>query len=246
MNSTHSSATRAPLDFELTAQPDDQTCGPTCLQALYSYYGDSIELEELIHEVPMLDAGGTLAVELACHALRRGYRATIATYNLVVFDPTWLTRPGVDLADKLQQQARAKGDPKLLRATASYLLFLELGGRVILEDRIRGLLERQLEAGHPVLTGLSSTYLYQASRERGEDDEPDDVRGTSAGHFVVLTGYDVFHDTVRVADPYLANPVADDHFYDVPMERLIGAIFLGVLTYDANLLFIEPGPETDR
>lgn len=188
----------------------------------------------------MLDAGGTLAVELACHALRRGYRATIATYNLVLFDPTWFGSPGADLAERLQRQARAKDEAKLLRATASYLLFLQLGGRVVFEDRVRGLLQRRLEAGHPVLTGLSATYLYRASRERSEDDVPDDIRGTSAGHFVVLTGYDAMHDTVRVADPYLANPVADGHLYDVPMERLIGAIFLGVLTYDANLLFIEP------
>lgn len=228
------------LELHIASQPDDQTCGPTCLQALYRYYGDPIELEDLIDEVPMLDDGGTLAVELGCHALQRGYRATIATYNLVVFDPTWLTDPAIDLVDKLQQQARAKGGAKLHRAAASYRLFLQLGGKVIFEDRVRGMLERQLEAGHPVLTGLSATYLYQSVRERAEDDAPDDVRGTSAGHFVVLTGYDSFHDTVRIADPYRANPVAAEQFYDVPMERLIGAIFLGVLTYDANLLFIEP------
>ncbi len=28
------------LGFDIQAQPDEVTCGPTCLQALYQYYGD--------------------------------------------------------------------------------------------------------------------------------------------------------------------------------------------------------------
>ena len=35
----------------------------------------------------------TLAVLLGCHALRRGYEATIYTFNLQVFDPTWFEEP---------------------------------------------------------------------------------------------------------------------------------------------------------
>lgn len=70
------------LDLEMLPQPNDTTCGPTCLQAVYRYYGDDVGLGEVIAQVPSLTAGGTLAVMLAGHALRRGYRATIYTYNL--------------------------------------------------------------------------------------------------------------------------------------------------------------------
>lgn len=42
-------------------QPDDTTCGPTCLQAVYNYYGDNVSVEEVIAGVRVLPEGGTLA-----------------------------------------------------------------------------------------------------------------------------------------------------------------------------------------
>jgi len=44
---------------------------------------------------------------------------------------------------------------------------------------------------------------------------------------------------VLVADPYHLNPTAE-HSYEVSVARAIGSILLGVVTYDANLLLIEP------
>ena len=79
------------LDFNVTAQPDEVTCGPACLHSVYRYYGDEVSLDALIADVRMLDAGGTLDVYLANHALERGYQATIQTFNLQVFDPTWFS-----------------------------------------------------------------------------------------------------------------------------------------------------------
>lgn len=222
-------------------QPDDTTCGPTCLQAVYEYFGEKAPLDDLIEAVPRLDDGGTLAVFLACDALRRGFKATIYTYNLQVFDPTWFGDTGVDLHDKLEQQAEEKSDAKLRRATRGYLEFLRLGGRLKFTDLttrlIRGILRRKL----PILTGLSSTFLYRSRRIFGPRDVPDDVRGSPCGHFVVLSGYHRQDRTVRVADPYLPNPVRrGELFYNVNIDRVIGAILLGVLTYDANLLVIQP------
>ena len=67
------------------------------------------------------------------------------------------------------------------------------------------LLQRYLELRVPVLTGLSSTYLYRAMREDGADD--DDVRGDPQGHFVVLCGYSGWDRTVLVADPLASSPL---------------------------------------
>ena len=77
------------LEFDIQPQPDNTTCGPTCLHALYRFHGDEMELEQTIAEVPKLEEGGTLAVLLGCHALARGFDAHIITCNLQVFDPTW-------------------------------------------------------------------------------------------------------------------------------------------------------------
>jgi hypothetical protein len=45
-----------------------------------------------------------------------------------------------------------------------------------------------------------------------------------------------------VADPYQDNPYSSDLYYHVPVGRLINAIMLGIVTYDANLLIISKDP----
>ena len=233
--------TQHALDLEIERQPDDSTCGPTCLQAVYRYFGDDLPLDEVIAGVRTLEAGGTLAVYLANHALRRGYRALIYTYNLSVFDPSWFEAKETDLAERLREQVRVKDDPRLREATDAYLDFLSLGGELAMEDLSPALLRRWLEEGRPILTGLSATFLYRSPREIGTDSlEEDDLRGHPTGHFVVLSGWDAEERKVRVADPLEDHPEFQEHIYWIPVERVINAVLLGVLTYDANLLLLEP------
>lgn len=229
------------LQLDILPQPDDTTCGPTCLHAVYRYFGDDLPLERIIAETSELETGGTLAVFLAAHALQRGYEATIYTYNLEVFDPTWFIRADIDLAARLLEQTKHKRDPKLLRATHGYLEFLRLGGRIDFAELGPELIRRHLKRGIPILTGLSATYLYQSARERGlKVTVYDDLRGEPAGHFVVLCGYRRAQRSVLIADPYLKNPMGPGQYYETGIHRLIGAILLGVLTHDANLLIIHP------
>lgn len=222
-------------------QPDDVTCGPTCLHAVYRYFGLEINLKEVIQTVPNLgNGGGTLSVLLALDALKRGFNAKIYTFNLLLFDPSWFKEPSVDLKKKLISQAKAKNDTKLHIATHGYLEYLDRGGEIFFEDLTPGLLEQYLNQSVPILTGLSSTYLYRAPRERSWDDSEDDIRGGSAGHFVVLSGYDSNLREVMVADPLHGSPNKKIRKYPVEIHRLICAILLGVLTYDGNLLIIKP------
>jgi len=228
------------LQVEIQTQPDDFTCGPTCLHALYQYFGDTLPLEQVLGEVSMLEGGGTLDVLLANHALRRGYSAKIFTYNLQLFDPTWFGEVLVDLPAKLREQREAKPDGKLRLATDAYLEFLSLGGQVRYEELNAGLIRRYLQREIPILTGLSATYLYSTAREYGAEGAEDDVRGWPAGHFVVLCGYDPESRDVLVADPIRKNPLAGSRRYVISIDRVICAILLGIVTYDANLLIIEP------
>lgn len=239
MSTSSTTPPRSRLALEMLPQPDDTTCGPTALHAVYRYYGDPVGIGDVIAEVPMLADGGTLAVMLGCHALSRGFAATLFTYNLQMFDPTWFA-PDVDLADRLRRQADAKPIPKLQAASAAYLEYLRLGGVIRFEELSGGLLRRFLARGRPILTGLSATYLYAKSREVGATNETDDVRGEPVGHFVVLSGYDKHGGTISVADPYKTNPHADSHYYQIGIDRVLGAILLGVLTYDGNLLVVRP------
>jgi hypothetical protein len=235
---------RLPLDIELDVamriQPDETTCGPTCLHAIYHYYGDAVTLRSVVGEVERAENGGTYAPFLGSHALARGYGATLYTWDLRVFDPTWFAPDAPPLVERLMRQAEAKTEPRTLEACRAYREFIERGGVVRMRDLTAPFLRGILRRGMPLLTGLSSTYLYRARREFGPDDKQDDVRGEPAGHFVVLSGYHRQHRLVRVSDPYRSNPVSDEIHYWVNINRLISAVLLGNLTFDSNILLIAP------
>jgi hypothetical protein len=234
------------LDFRILAQPTETTCGPVCLNAVYHYFGDHLPLNDTIREVQYLKDGGTLAVFLGCHALQRGYSATIYTFDLRVFDPTWFGDGSALIHDSLQAQMAAKRDPKLHEATKGYLQFIELGGKLKFDDLTSSLIRKYLNHSVPIITGLSSTYLYRSKREFGTEDDFDDIRGEPAGHFVVLSGYNREERTVTIADPFLPNPYSESHQYKISIDRVLCSILLGVLTYDANLLIIEPKKRRTR
>jgi Peptidase_C39 like family len=230
------------LGFVVEQQPDDETCGPACLHGIYRYFGDSIPLETVTAELRMLDEGGTLDVFLANHALQRGYRVTLFTYNLEIFDPTWFTLPNEEIRARLKAQREVKKWSRLQSASRGYDEFLRLGGRLKLRDLDPALLRKFLKRGIPVITGLSATYLYRAMRDIPDTNADDDVRGEPVGHFVVLTGYRKDTREILIADPLKTNPLVGTRYYAVKTHRLIGAILLGAVTYDANLLVIEPQP----
>jgi hypothetical protein len=228
------------LGFAVEPQPDDVTCGPACLHGIYRFYGDKVSLASVIADIRMLDLGGTLDVFLANHALRRGYAVTLYTYNLDLFDPTWFDLPNEEIRARLKAQAKVKHWRRLQTATRGYDQFLRLGGTLKLRDLDSALLRKFLKQGTPVITGLSATYLYRAVREVAETNVDDDVRGEPVGHFVVLTGYRRVTREILIADPHEGNPLVRSRYYAVRVQRLIGAILLGTMTYDANLLVIEP------
>jgi hypothetical protein len=229
------------LELEMQPQPDDFTCGATCMHALYRYYGEDVPLGRLAKEVPQLEDGGTMAVLLGVDALRRGYQAVIYTYNLQIFDPTWFVPQPVDLRSRIARQMAVKTKRRMRFSSQAYLDYLDLGGRVLFEDLTPALLRQFLKRGEPILCGLSATYLYRCPREKGPQQDYDDVAGVPMGHFVVLCGYDPATRAVLLADPLRPNPMSHEQIYTVPIDRLICAILLGTLTYDANLLIVRPG-----
>ena len=240
------------IPIKIHTQPDDSTCGPTSLHAVYRYFKDPISLSEVIKEVPYLEEGGTLEVLLACHALQRGYRARIYTYNLHIFDPTWFTLSNEEIIWKLEQQMLIKKDSKLHRASHAYIDFLKLGGELRCRDLTKTMLREYFEKDIPLLTGLSATYLYQSAREIVDEQDNslyDDVHGFPTGHFVVLCGFADDQKCIVVADPYRENPYFKDNYYEVKASHLINSIMLGMATFDANLLAIQPAiqeePEQD-
>lgn len=228
------------LKVPIKIQPDETTCGPTCLHTLYEYYSDPISLNSVINEVYQLDEGGTLGALLANHALERGYKATVYSYNLQVFDPTWSDLKRDSMISKLKEQMTIKTSKKFVLASEAYIRFLELGGKIRFEDLRSGIIRRYLKKNQPVIAGLSATWLYRSAREYGPNLDYDDIKGEPAGHFVVLYGYNPETREIYIADPIAKNPLGNGQFYKMKIDRVINAILLGIVTYDANLIIITP------
>ncbi|HSU17841.1 hypothetical protein [Longimicrobium sp.] len=237
------------LPVQRFVQPDDVTCGPTCLRKVYSFYGLDVGLDEVIASLERNEDGGTLAVFLGISALKRGLRARIYSYDLRIFDPTWARLPHAQLAEKIHARFPYLNDAKRLRAAQAYLHFLELGGDLAFEELTPALLKSIIDREHPILAGLSATYLYRYARERWDPMinrlVDDDVRGEPTGHFVVISGYEQWGRRLIVLDPFEQIPPepGDEEKLVVDADRLTNAILLGDVTYDAVLLEVWPAEE---
>ncbi len=233
------------LDLIMKPQPDDETCGPTCLNAIYQYYSLNEPLSQTISNVERSRSGGTLAPLLGLHALDHNLDALIYVNNLDVFDPTWFKQHAANPADlikKLEAQLSYKKEPAIQESSYAYIEFLTKGGAVRYQTLTVSLLKHFFKQNIPILTGLSATYLYNSARESFTPEgrsSYDDIRGTPCGHFVVLCGYDEKHRHIIVADPHRENPLSHNNYYKVSSNHLINAILLGVYTYDANLLVVS-------
>lgn len=235
------------IDITIQRQPNDETCGATCLQAIYNHYNYPLSVDDVISEVERSESGGTLAAYLGKHALQHGFDATIYVNNLNIFDPSWFDKNGMvcreSLIAKLTAQLKYKFDSGIVSASKAYLDYLHLGGNVRFRMLTVQLLRHYFDQKIPILTGLSATYLYFSARELYTPDGVsvyDDIAGTPCGHFVVLCQYDEDTKHIVVADPHRENPISKSHYYTVGIQRLLNAILLGVLTFDANLLIIQP------
>jgi hypothetical protein len=223
--------------FRIEAQPDDDTCGATALHAVYRHFGDDMSLERTIREVHHLADGGTLEVLLGIHALRRGYQVKLHSYNLqrvrpLVGGPSpGRNAPGSCWPNRASRKARSCRPPAWPIA--------------IPQGRRRGALRRPLPCpparllrpgpagAHGPQRHLPLPQQTRVRRVSKGESIYDDLRGKPMGHFVVLCGME--RKMVLVADPYQDNPVQPDLYYHVPVGRLINAIMLGIVTYDANI-----------
>lgn len=230
------------IPLEMPAQPTESTCGPTCLHAIYRFHKKDYRLETLIDEIERDEAGGTVSVHLALHALEQGFRATTYSYNLRIFDPTWQHLRPEEMVEKLERRIPRLDDLKLVATHRAYIDFLRSGGRLRFHDLTPRLVRCLLGNGTPILTGLSATYLYKTVRER-PDGCNDDIAGFPVGHFVVANGFEDRTDEVVISDPYRGNPFNPSGSYRIDVHRFINAVMLGIVTYDANLLTLSP-PET--
>jgi hypothetical protein len=238
------------LSVQRFLQPDDVTCGPTCLRKVYDFYGFDVDMDAVVDAIERNEDGGTLAVFLGMAAMRRGLRARIYTYDLQIFDPTWSHLAGEELIRKIRARSPYLTDAKRRGAAVAYVRYLEKGGELAFDELTPALLKSIIDRGHPILAGLSATYLYGFQRERWDEVNgrliDDDIAGDPTGHFIVVSGYDQWGRRLTVLDPSEHVPASPDGRLIVSAERLINSILLGDVTYDAVLLELWPADEEEE
>ena len=222
---------RRVLPVPLLRQPDVVSCGPTCLLQVMQFYGDPRRTLTLRRNPD----GGTLAVYLGLAALDAGYKVIAYPLGVRIFDPTWWRLPRQRLLDRLAQRAEAfPADAIEVLAWREFLSREGSGIRFV--EPSAELLMRILDRDHPIICGLSATWLYREPRERPEDNISDDIRGAPVGHFVVVAGYSHHGLRLFVRDPWPSGL----HERPLSATRLINAILLGDVTSDAVLIEIYP------
>lgn len=225
------------LDLCVSKQPDDESCGITCLKSIYDYFEYPASLDRLKREIEHWHTGGTVAVNLARNALAHGFGAEIYTYNIKIFDPTWKALDAKALSAKLRQRQRKIRSKKQKKVIGFYLDFLKKGGILRFDDLDEELLNRLFKNHKPIICGLSATYLYEHMRETS-DNEENDIIGQPVGHFVVVSGWDSASRSVTIQDPLRKNPLSETGTYRLSFTKFSNAVMLGILTYDENLLVI--------
>lgn len=242
-------------------QPDDVSCGPTCLAQVLAGYGDDRPLSELLTKVRRNPDGGTQAVHLGQLALDIGYRARLYPLGVQVFDPTWWELEDPQIVEKLARRAEGLPAGPRRHEVQAWHRFMVSGGYIAFQEPTPQLLVRVLAQGRPLICGLNATWLYRESRTNPDTNRDDDVHGQPQGHFVTVTGYTGSGLHFHIADPsedpppYPGEPHPDEEpdpeppvrgRYPLRAERLIHAILLGDGTRDAVLLEVWPPPRAAR
>lgn len=232
------------------AQPDDVSCGPTCLAQVLAWYGELRSIEELGALIRRNPDGGTQAVHIGALALELGYNVRLYPFGVRVFDPTWWELEDEDLVERLTARAdaleRIAAPRDEIAAVRAWRDLLQAGGRVAFHEPSPRLMARVLAKGRPLIVGLNATWLYREIRHRPDDNVPDSLAGWPVGHFVVVCGYTGHGRHLHVRDPsedapeHLHPAGAHRGSYPVPGDRLVHAVLLGDLTRDAVLLEVWP------
>lgn len=125
------------LPVQRFLQPDDVTCGPTCLRKVYSFYGLDASHDDVIASLERNEDGGTLAVFLGIAALVYAFFIKALGILLFAVEIGWfvLLPLARELAVWRSAWPRLRGTPRAWRSAALLLLaavlpFLPWPGRV--------------------------------------------------------------------------------------------------------------------
>lgn len=207
------------LKIKIEEQMDFE-CLPSCLKAVFDYYNINISQDKIINCVSknsfkLYDwefKAGKLAVE-------QGLSVEIFTNVNYIFDPSWFKLEEGEILKKLKQEFNfsknrqteisKQPDQKVFiypnkdiasrytNEIKAVINYIQVGGRINFSPVSKKLIEDKLSENIPLIVSINSVLLHRMKRVF--NNKPDDIRGVTWGHVVVISGYD--KKRFKLSDP---------------------------------------------
>lgn len=175
-------------------------CGPYALKQIFAYYGDDIDIKEIIKKTKARIDYGLWLSSIISLAKERNYKINFHTNSLKALDFSWERLSSKKIVQKLKRRLKSK--KKQVVNYKGFIEYFSKGGKVDFRPITKELVKKYLDKKIPVLISVNSTYFYK--RKRKYKDKFDDIKGSEVGHFLVIAGYD--KNRFYVVDPNFTAP----------------------------------------
>jgi len=233
-------------DIKATKQKTSE-CMQTAATQLLTFFDPTVQLDDVINAVPLyIENGekiGTSPGHLAAYFAQQGYKTTVYTFDVELFDCSWNDLTPAEVITQIKKRAEYIPSNSWLAAYKHVLidgweLFVKSGGNFALPILSVELLYNLL-ANDPYLLMLNSTYLNHQAKSRYDKPSdkmiPDSLKGRSTTHTVVCAGYKDNKFLIVDPDP----PKGINHHRWITQDHLIASIMSAQTESDNMLITIE-------
>jgi uncharacterized protein YvpB len=179
-----------------------QECAQASAAQLLNFLGRNKTIDEVKEEVPVyLDKEGqplgTSIGHIANYFIQQGYKTTIHTTDIQLFDRSWIGKTNEELIELLQQREKYIKHP-IYGADVfdvifdGYISYLKEGGSITFPLIDETYLVKMLEKG-PLFAVVSYNFLNSIPKYKYIKDEnkylQDPIQGNPTTHSIVIAGY---------------------------------------------------------
>jgi len=240
------------LNIKIKEQKDSE-CLPACVSAVFEFYKINLGVDGIIKKIS-IDSEKLYDWEFKAGklAIQKGLRAKIYSNVSLIFDPSWSALNRRSLIKKLKKELNySKKREKVIgrepnqkhyiypnkeiasrmtKEIKSAIKFLEIGGKIDFNPISKEKIQKYIDNNIPIIASINPTLLHRMKRVY--NDKPDDIRGITWGHVIVISGYD--NKNFVISDP-------GGNFYKGSFEYKIDKDLLleGILRYNGQLLILS-------
>lgn len=205
----------------------DDLCGVKCLQSIYEFYEQKKDVSYFIRELALADELAFLP-QLMKLMHRDNFSVNIHISNPYIFDLSWEILTSAEKVSRLEKRYNFIKESKWKRVILEYILYLKEGGSVSQEVISEKLMKNLLSEQRIILAFVDNVIFHQRGRRYWDDEkytyEPDDIRGGSDGHAVVVNGWDEKKGFHIVDSSQIQHYSQNGQFWIAP-EILIAGIY---------------------